>query len=70
MERLVRTDLPRESAFWAATAALCFQVAFRLSRLELEVFFLGVAMTEGTEIFHSLTILAAELKNCEGFVDR
>ena len=33
-----------ESAFWAWSLALAFQVALRLSRLELDVFFLGTAI--------------------------
>jgi hypothetical protein len=38
-------DLPREIAFRASTAALCLQVARRLSLLDFDVFFLGTAMT-------------------------
>ena len=44
LDWLVSTDLPRESARWAWIAALRFQVALRLFRLDLEVFFFGTAM--------------------------
>ncbi len=59
MERPLRIDLPRDSAFSASRAAFLLQVALRLSLLDLEVFFLGTAMTTDTEIsnFYSLSIL-------------
>jgi len=50
-------DLPREIAFWASTAALCLQVARRLSRLDFDVFFLGTAMTADIVILNNLPIL-------------
>ena len=40
----VSTDLPNESAFFAWMAALLRQVARRLSRLDLDVFFFGTAI--------------------------
>jgi hypothetical protein len=61
--------LPSESAFLASIAALCFQVALRLSRLDFEVFFLGTAIglrsanwTAFLLYNHCLTASVAEVK--------
>ena len=69
MERSVSTDLPRESARWAWIAALRFQVALRLSRLDLEVFFFGTAMSvvrvggySFASLMHFCTDLEADLQ--------
>ena len=45
LERSVKTDLPRDRAFFASNLALPFQVAFLMFFLDLEVFFFGTAMT-------------------------
>lgn len=48
-------DLPSERARCACFSALRFQVALRILRLDLDVFFLGTAMTAYAEIFHNLS---------------
>lgn len=53
-------DLPRESAFWASSAAWCFQTALRLLRFDLEVRFLGTAIVVVKVSFNSLAILTLE----------
>lgn len=47
-DRPVNTDLPSDNAFWACSAALCFQADRRMLRFDLDVFFLGTAMTAPT----------------------
>ena len=61
VERPVKIDLPRDRAFWASTTALCLQVARRLSRFDLEVFFLGTAMSADIAILDNLLILGHPL---------
>jgi hypothetical protein len=52
------SNLARDMAFFAWTAALARQVARRLSRLALEVFFLGTAIMVTNKLrFEFKTIL-------------
>jgi len=68
VERPDKIDLPRERAFLASTAALCLQVARRLSRFDLEVFFLGTAIRTNMVIFDNLPILVHQLGICHQFL--
>lgn len=61
-ERPVNTDLPRERAFFACSAALCFQADRRMLRFDLDVFFLGTAMTAPTLFLTTLQIYQMRAK--------
>ena len=50
----LNTALPKDRARSACTAALRTQVALRLSRFDLEVFFLGAAIISTRVFEHSL----------------
>jgi hypothetical protein len=52
----VNTDLPRDRARCACRAAFRRQVARRMSRLDLDVFFLGAAMIFYKVFKHSLRL--------------
>lgn len=62
LERPLKIDLPKDSAFLASTTALCFQVALRLSRFDFDVFFLGTAIIANT-IFDNLSSISPSQKN-------
>jgi hypothetical protein len=51
----LNTALPKDRARSACTAALRTQVALRLSRFDLEVFFLGAAIISTRVFEHSLS---------------